>query len=146
RCCTVCSAIYRCEFQRCPTDGGELVVMVADPLIGKTIEDHYVVDALIGAGAMGRVYRAHHRRLLHKQYALKVLLGDLAASPAMRIRFANEAEAASRLDHPCVVGVVDFGRTPKGLMYIVMELVEGPSLRRIVRDAPLAPARAIALA
>jgi tRNA A-37 threonylcarbamoyl transferase component Bud32 len=145
RSCDVCGAIYRNELAHCPNDGNELRTMIADPLVGKTIDDHYVVDALIGEGAMGRVYRAHHVRLLHKRYALKVLLGDLAATPAMRLRFRHEAEAASRLDHPNVVGVVDFGRTRAGLMYIVMELVEGPTLRRMVRESRLAPERVAAI-
>ncbi|MDB4952888.1 MAG: serine/threonine protein kinase [Myxococcales bacterium] len=146
RCCHVCGAIYRNDFQRCPTDGGELSVMAADPLVGKTISEHYVIDALIGEGAMGRVYRAHHARLTHKRYAIKVMLGDLAASAAMRVRFQHEGEAASRLDHPGIVGVVDFGRTRAGLMYLVMDLVEGPTLRRLVRESVLQSGRVMSLA
>jgi serine/threonine-protein kinase len=137
--------MYRTDFTRCPTDGGELIIAVTDPLIGATIAEHYTIDTLIGEGAMGRVYRAHHSRLVNKRYALKILIGDLAASARMRIRFANEAENASRLDHPNIVGVVDFGRAPTGLMYLVMELVEGPTLGDLVRRHPFAPARAMRL-
>src|SRR4051812_32342972 len=90
RCCGVCNAIYRSDFQRCPTDGGELTLMTADPLVGKPLSEHYVVDAVIGEGAMGRVYRAHHARLVHKRYAIKVMFGDLAASATMRVRFQHE--------------------------------------------------------
>ena len=87
---------------------------------------------------MGRVYSAHHTRLQRRQFAIKVLLGDLAATMSMRIRFAQEADAASRLDHPNVVPVVDFGKTATGLMFLAMELVTGPTLAQLIAtDAPL---------
>ena len=143
RCCTACRAIYRADYRCCPTDGSTLVVADSDPLIGTTIAEHYAIDALLGEGAMGRVYRAHHARLRHKHYAIKVLIGDLAASAEMRMRFAQEAESASKLDHPNVVGVSDFGRTDEGLLYLVMELVEGPTLTNL---GQLDPPRAIQLA
>ncbi len=146
RCCVTCSATYLSDFPRCPLDGGELRIAEIDPLIGATIGEHYVVEALIGQGAMGRVYSAHHSRLVRKRYALKVLLGDLAASARMRIRFAHEAQSASLLEHPNIVGVVDFGCTSSGLLYLVMELVEGRSLGTVLRDGPMAPERVIRLA
>ena len=77
---------------------------------------------------MGRVYRAHHTRLLRRNFAIKVLLGDLAVALPTRLRFAQEADAASRLDHPNVVPVIDFGKSDDGLMFLAMELVEGRSL------------------
>ncbi|MBV8761331.1 MAG: serine/threonine protein kinase [Deltaproteobacteria bacterium] len=146
RCCGICGASYRTEFQRCPNDGGELVLGVVDPLVGMTLGDHYVIEALLGEGAMGRVYRAHHHRLTGRRFAVKVMLGDLAVDPEMRMRFAREAEATSRLDHPGVVGVHDFGRTPTGLLFLVMELVEGETLGRVLRRGPMAPERVIRLA
>src|SRR5215471_14839157 len=89
RCCRVCRAIYRSDFLRCPTDGAQLEACEDDPIVGTTIAEHYVVDECVGEGAMGRVYRSHHRRLERRQFALKILLGDLAATMAMRIRFAQ---------------------------------------------------------
>lgn len=133
--------MYRSDFARCPIDGGEIAPVTTDPLIGTTIGEHYTIEALLGEGAMGRVYRTHHTRLVNKRFALKILLGDLAASATMRIRFAKEAENASKLDHPNIVGVVDFGRTESGLLYIVMELVDGQTLGDLIRFAPVAPAR-----
>ena len=146
RCCGICGAAYRTEFARCPNDGGELVLSDVDPLVGKALGDHYVIEELIGEGAMGRVYRAHHHRLTGRRFAVKVMLGDLAVDPEMRMRFAREAEATSRLDHPGVVGVHDFGRTPTGLLFIVMELVEGETLGRVLRRGPMAPERVVRLA
>jgi serine/threonine-protein kinase len=147
RCCRVCRAIYRSDFLRCPTDGAQLEACEEDPIVGTTIAEHYVVDECVGEGAMGRVYRSHHRRLERRQFALKILLGDLAATMAMRIRFAQEAEAASRLDHPNVVPVLDFGKTDEGLLYLAMEYVEGRTLADvIVQEGPLAPARVLRIA
>jgi serine/threonine-protein kinase len=146
-CCSVCRAIYRSDFLRCPTDGTALEPCIEDPIVGTTIGEHYVIDACVGEGAMGRVYRSHHARLERRQFAVKVLLGDLAATIAMRLRFAQEAEAASRLDHPNVVPVLDFGKTPAGLLYLAMEFVEGRTLAEVIADeGPLAPDRVIALA
>ena len=147
RCCGTCRAVYRSGFDRCPTDGTELATFDADPVVGTTINGLYEVEECVGEGAMGRVYRAHHLRLHRRQVALKILLGDLAASVAMRLRFTQEAQAASLLSHPNVVAVLDFGKTPQGLLYLAMEYVEGRSLARVIIDeGPLGEARAIKLA
>lgn len=146
RCCTTCNATFRTDFERCPLDGGSVVFTDVDPLIGSTVGGHYEIEALIGIGAMGRVYRAHHSRLLKKRYALKVLFGELTASPTMRMRFAHEAESASKLEHPNIVGVLDFGCTEAGLMYLVMDLVEGPTLGTLIDQGPMQPPRVIAFA
>lgn len=147
RVCPACRAVYRAEFSRCPTDGDLLEVTEVDPLIGTTLGEHYVIDKWVGEGGIARVYRAHHRRLEHRVFAVKVMLGDWATTMSMRMRFAQEAETASRLEHPNVVPVVDFGRTEQGLLYLAMEFVEGRSLAKIIDDdGPLAADRAIALA
>ncbi len=146
RSCPTCRAIYRTDFERCPSDGSPLQLGDADPLIGSVIAKHYEIDALIGEGGMGRVYRAHHTLLQHRQVAIKVLLGDLAATIAMRLRFGQEAELASRLDHPNVVSVIDYG-TDERLLFLVMELISGRTLGEVIaREAPLEPRRVIALA
>ncbi len=95
---------------------------------------------------MGRVYLAHHARLTKRRFALKVLLGDLAANPTMRLRFGQEAEAASRLDHPNVVSVLDFGKTDGGLHYIVMDFIEGGSLCDRIEQGALSESETIGLA
>jgi len=146
RCCRSCGAAYRTDVAYCGIDGAEIVVTNADPLIGAAIAQKYVLETLIGAGAMGRVYRAHHSRLLHKRYAVKILFGDLASSASARMRFAHEAESASVLDHPNIVSVVDVGCTEVGLLYLVMELVDGPSLGRLLEQGPLSIARVVRIA
>lgn len=121
-------AVYRTGFDTCPIDNTALVALAEDRLIGTTIADQYAIDSCVGEGAMGRVYLAHHVRLTKRRFAIKVLLGDLAADPTMRLRFGQEAEAASRLQHPNVVSVLDFGKTESGLHYLVMDFIEGGSL------------------
>ncbi len=121
-------AVYRTGFDTCPIDNTPLTTLSVDPLIGTTIADQYAIDSCVGEGAMGRVYLAHHVRLTKRRFAIKVLLGDLAADPTMRQRFGQEAEAASRLQHPNVVSVLDFGKTDSGLHYLVMDFIEGGSL------------------
>jgi eukaryotic-like serine/threonine-protein kinase len=143
-CCSTCGAIYHRDYPRCPADGAEVVMADRDPLLGTAI-GHYTIERLLGEGGMGRVYLAHHAHLPNKRYAVKVLLGDHSASAAMRTRFTREAERASQLDHPNVVKVVDFGQTRHGLLYIVMDHVDGPALVTLIDELPMAPARVIAL-
>jgi serine/threonine protein kinase len=143
RWCSSCLAIYRAEFARCPIDGAILERTADDPLIGMTIAQHYVIDAFLGEGAMARVYRAHHALLAQKQFAVKIMIGDLAAILEMRLRFAQEANAASQLEHPNVVSVIDFGRSESGLMFIAMELVDGRTLADVIQNEGPLPARRV---
>lgn len=132
--------MFRTGFARCPIDGEPLQALVADPLEGSTFADRYVIEELVGEGGMGRVYRARHQRV-SRQFAIKVLFGDHTTDPKMRERFAREAEAASRLHHPNVISVVDFGETTS-LLYLVMDFVEGRELDEVIAtEAPMAPAR-----
>jgi serine/threonine-protein kinase len=139
-------ATYRGGFETCPVDGATLAATDADPLIGVTIADQYVVDRCVGEGAMGRVYLAHHARLKRRKFAMKVLLGDLAADPTMRLRFAQEAEAASRLQHPNVVPVLDFGKTDGELHYLVMDFIEGGTLSDHIEKGALSEKESIDIA
>jgi serine/threonine protein kinase len=94
---------------------------------------------------MGTVYRATHL-LIDRPVAVKVLHTRFVEDEAAQTRFRREARAAGRLQHPNAVAVTDFGRTPEGFVYIVMELLEGRTLRDVLADeAPIAPARAVEL-
>ncbi len=143
--CPVCNAVFRTPFSRCPLDGNKLAELEGDPLIDTTIDSRYLIKACIGEGGMGRVYLAKHTRM-SRTYAIKILFGDHAGDTRMRSRFAREAEAVSRLSHGNVISVIDFGETPEGLLYLVMDLANGESLSALMaREAPLAPSRAIAI-
>ncbi len=134
--CNHCKSIYRTGFDHCPNDQTLLEPLLDDPMLGVTLGTHYVIDKCVGEGAMGRVYLAHHARLTKRKFAIKILLGELAADPTMRMRFSQEAEAASRLQHPNVVPVLDYGKTDEGLLYLVMDFVEGePLSKRLTRGA-----------
>ena len=112
-----------------------------DLLVGRTIAGKYVVENLIGSGAMGAVFRAR-QVALEKTVAIKVMHGEHADDPAFAGRFHREAKAASRLDHPNSIQVLDFGAEPDGLLYIAMEYLDGRSLHHVLRDEwPLAPGR-----
>jgi eukaryotic-like serine/threonine-protein kinase len=120
-----------------------LVTSIMRQLAAGTQVGPYRIDALIGAGGMGEVYRARDTRL-HRDVALKVLPSALAGDPARLARFVQEARAASALEHPHIAVVHDFG-SAEGVTYIVMELVRGQSLSDLVAHGPLTPARALDL-
>ncbi|MCS6911990.1 MAG: protein kinase [Myxococcota bacterium] len=109
----------------------------ADPRIGATV-GNLVLIAKLGTGGMGTVYRAEHRAL-KTHYAVKVLHPQFSQNPATVERFRREAVAASRLRHENVVFVTDFG-VQEGLgIYIVMELLEGDSLKEVLRECGRIP-------
>jgi serine/threonine-protein kinase len=107
--------------------------MEQDPVIGLVVDGRYRIERRISDGAMGRVYQASHARL-SRRFAVKILFGELAAQEPMRERFRQEAEAASRLEHRNLCSVVDFGESEHGLLYIVMEYIEGRTLERILKE------------
>ena len=120
--------------------------MKSEALIGRTIAGKYQVETLVGQGAMGCVYRAR-QCALGTTLALKVLHRQLAGDPMFAARFLREAQAASRVDHPSSMRVVDFGEEPDGLLYIAMEYVDGKTLAQIIEQhSPLPVARIVDIA
>ncbi len=112
-------------------------------LVGQTVAGRYRIEALIGVGGMAAVFRAHHEGL-HRDLAIKVLHPNLSANSDMSARFEREARSASRLDHPNCVQVTDFGSTDEGMMYMVMQLLEGAELTGLL-GKPIASPRAVEL-
>jgi serine/threonine protein kinase len=114
-----------------------------DPLIGRVFDGKYRLEEPLGGGGMGTVYRATHL-LIERQVAIKVLSQRFVGDQTAQERFRREARAAGRMHHPNAVTVNDFGTTEDGWLYIVMELLEGRTLRDLLaREAPLDPARAV---
>lgn len=99
-----------------------------DELIGRTLNGTYIVEAVIGEGGVGKVYRARHARIHTKVFALKVLHAEHGRDPQQLARFQREAEAAATLSHPKVVGVYDVGRTSDGYSYLACEFLDGTDL------------------
>ena len=110
------------------------------------LSDRYQIGEVLGFGGMSEVHLARDLRL-HRDVAIKVLRADLARDPSFYLRFRREAQNAAALNHPAIVAVYDTGEaeTPSGpLPYIVMEYVDGVTLRDIVHtDGPLPPRRAL---
>jgi serine/threonine-protein kinase len=108
-----------------------------DPFINRTLPGGYVILDLVGIGGMGRVYRAE-QRALGRTVAVKVIHPHLLGDESAAARFITEARAASRLNHPHSVGVIDFGKTDDGQLYLVMEFLRGRDLARVAyEDGPL---------
>jgi serine/threonine-protein kinase len=115
----------------------------ADEYVGKTIALKYRVEALIGEGGMGKVYRAR-QLALDKVVVLKVLRHTLLSDERTVQRFQREAKAASRLNHPNSISVLDFGQAEDGALFIAMEYVAGQDLHNILsREWPLGEARVV---
>ncbi|MEO3759764.1 Stk1 family PASTA domain-containing Ser/Thr kinase [Mycobacterium sp. B14F4] len=110
------------------------------------LSDRYELGEILGFGGMSEVHLARDLRL-HRDVAIKVLRADLARDPSFYLRFRREAQNAAALNHPAIVAVYDTGEaeTPTGpLPYIVMEYVEGVTLRDIVHnDGPMESKKAI---
>jgi serine/threonine protein kinase len=141
RVCPRCKATYVAPRATCALDQERLIETDRDPLVGQSISRYDVIEYL-GSGGMGRVYRARHNAI-DREYAIKVLYGDLALDDTFRARFRREASTVSKIRHSNVVSVSDFGVTDEGLSFIVMELISGRTLLRTIDDdGPLVPPRA----
>lgn len=139
--CPRCGRCYAQEESRCEADGQTLVPESGVP---RVIEDKYVVTKLLGRGGMGSVYLATQKRL-NRPVAIKVLLSHLVGSSSMRSRFEREARIVARLRHPAIVTIHDFGVLPSGHAYLVMEYLDGDTLRKTITSGPQAFEKTIEL-
>ena len=117
-----------------------------DPTIGVILDERYRIDALLGQGGMGAVYRATHMAM-DATVAVKMIRSDFASNAEAVKRFHREAFAASRLSHPHTIRVFDFGQAPNGDLYMAMEYLVGRSLSDANHDTgPLSVGRALKIA
>lgn len=129
--CSSCGKTYPSNLSFCLNDGSPLVPV--DSMIGTVLDGRYRLDSLIGVGGMGDVYRATHIHI-DTEFAVKLLKPEFVADQTAIKRFQLEAKAAGRIQHPNAVRVTDFGVTPEKIVYLVMELVQGQSLRDLIRS------------
>jgi predicted Ser/Thr protein kinase len=101
------------------------------------------IEGLVGCGGMGAVYRVRQRSL-ERPAALKILPPDIGRDPAFAARFAREARALARLNHPNIVTLYEFGQAGE-LFFFLMEFVDGVSLRQVIRDGRVSPREALAI-
>ncbi|MDB4966552.1 MAG: pkn3, partial [Myxococcales bacterium] len=152
--CPTCKTHFGGEEHFCPRDGSPLATPAsdrepaadptADRLIGRVLGGRYRLLERLGQGGMGTVYRATHT-LMDKPVAVKILRAELATDAEAVARFHREARSASRLDHDHCIRVTDFGQSDDGLLFLVMELLDGHSLSYVTRRGPVPAARAAAI-
>ncbi|HVJ92910.1 MAG TPA: serine/threonine-protein kinase [Labilithrix sp.] len=153
RTCPRCNSAFGEDAAFCPKDGTALErrdeeASDADPYIGTVIHGDIELRSIAGAGATGRVYRAHQRGI-DRDVAVKILHRELGNNQTLVQRFHREAKIASKLQHPHVVDVHLAGQLPDGAVYIAMEFLDGMSLAAATAAVggamPLERALAIAL-
>ena len=144
--CPVCSTEYAADVKFCPNDGQTLrSAAPANDLVGQVVADRYHVVKKLGEGGMGQVYLAEHVKM-GRRSAIKVMNPSMVHDPDAVARFNREAANASRINHPNVCAIYDFGETPDGLIYLAMEFIEGEPLTDVLeRDGALPLPRATAI-
>lgn len=129
--CPVCSRCYDGAVLKCPADATPLEPVLNGPLL---IDRKYLIERRLGHGGMGAVYQVRHTGL-EKTFALKLILAEGAAIESFRESFETEARALGALQHPNIVGVTDYGIDPRdgGVPYLVMDYLEGETLRQLLK-------------
>jgi serine/threonine-protein kinase len=144
--CPVCGTEYADDIRFCQRDGQTL--RSSDPtgdLVGQVIADRYHITKKLGDGGMGAVYLAEHVKM-GRQSAIKVMGRGMSHDPEAISRFNREAANASRINHPNVCAVYDFGETEDGTIYLAMEFIEGRTLSSLLKETgPLSLPRAALL-
>ncbi len=141
--CPQCGTEYPANARFCEIDGTALRSAAGgNDLVGSIVADRYHIMKKLGEGGMGQVYLAEHVKMGRKS-ALKVMHPGMKADVDAISRFNREAANASRIAHPNVAAVYDFGETPDGIIYLAMEFVDGPPLTNIIeQQGALPPKRA----
>lgn len=146
--CPACEQRVASGIKFCPSCGTPIVHAPngTDEWIGRIVAGKYRVEELVGEGGMGQVFRATQLSL-DKAIVLKVLRRSLLSDARTVARFQREAKAASRLNHPNAIGIIDFGQDSDDSLYIAMEYVPGKDLHQILtEDGPIPERRLIKIA
>ncbi|MEO6393318.1 MAG: protein kinase [Pyrinomonadaceae bacterium] len=145
--CPRCDRCYEDDVLVCPEEDNPTKASLPG---GTLLAGRYQLEKRLGRGAMGQVYLARDHNLMAKR-AVKTVRPDLLNNEDLQegeaiARFEREAKTAASIQHPNVVNVTDFGKSPEGIFYLVMEFVEGETLHHLLRrEGTLSVARAIAL-
>jgi len=137
--CTACGAEYGDEILFCQRDGTPLRAQeTARDLVGQIVAERYHIQKKLGEGGMGQVYLAEHVKM-GRRCAIKIMAQSMMNDPDAISRFNREAANASRIAHPHVCAVYDFGETREGLIYLAMEYIEGQSLSALLDEGGAMP-------
>ncbi|MBX9938002.1 MAG: serine/threonine protein kinase [Candidatus Obscuribacterales bacterium] len=133
--CLICNFQTAGDQDICPRDGSSMVTVGDDPLLGMVVEGRYKIQSVIGQGSAGTVYRAV-QELIGREVAVKVLHDYLVSDDEFIKRFKQEAKASSRLNHPNIITIYDFGVIPQGggRPYIAMDLLNGIPLSDVISE------------
>ena len=129
--CTQCGKSYGEGTTFCPADGTELMSVMADPLIGVVLPRRYRILEPLGRGSMSVVYKGVYEPL-DRPVAIKMLKSHLVSDPHQAKRFQREIKTAGSLNHPNIVGILDFGVTEQGVPYLIMDYLDGKSLSEVL--------------
>jgi hypothetical protein len=111
-------------------------------MLGQTLSGRYRIERIVGEGGMGTVYAVEHMHM-RKRLAVKILHPEMSRLPEVVARFEREAMAAAHIDHPNVAAATDFGKLEDGSFFLVLEYVEGKSLREAIAVGRLELGRAL---
>jgi serine/threonine protein kinase len=133
--CPRCESCYEDDVITCPQDEANTKHTLPGP---RLLSSRYLLEKRLGRGAMGQVYRARDQNLVTRRVAVKTVRPDILSDEMLQegeaiARFEREAHAAASIRHPNVVDVTDFGKSPEGVFFLVMEYVDGESLYQLLR-------------
>lgn len=146
--CPRCEVCYEDDVELCPLDQANTKNTLPGP---RLLGSRYLLEKRLGRGAMGQVYLARDQNLMTRQVAVKTVRPDILSDEDLQdgeaiARFEREARAAASIRHQNVVGVTDFGQTPDGVFFLVMEYVEGETLYQLLRrEGTVSPQRAASI-
>jgi serine/threonine protein kinase len=133
--CPRCERCYEYEVLVCPEEGANTKLTLPGPPL---MAGRYLLEKRLGRGAMGQVYLARDQNLVTRRVAVKTVRPDILSDEEMQegeaiARFEREARTAASIRHTNVVDVTDFGKSPEGVFYLVMEYVQGETLHHLLR-------------
>ncbi|MBD0369555.1 MAG: protein kinase, partial [Pyrinomonadaceae bacterium] len=146
--CPRCERCYTDEVLVCPEEGSNTKHTLPG---GPLLAGRYLLEKRLGRGAMGQVYLARDQNFGTRKVAVKTVRPDILSDEDMQegeaiARFEREARTAASIQHPNVVGVSDFGKSPEGVFFLVMEYVQGETLHHLLRrEGTLSPQRSLVL-
>jgi serine/threonine protein kinase len=133
--CPRCECCFEDDVVVCPQDQAKTKQTLPGP---RLLAARYLLEKRLGRGAMGQVYLARDQNLVTRRVAVKTIRPDILSDEGLQegeaiARFEREARAAASIRHPNVVDVTDFGKSPEGVFFLVMEYVDGESLYQLLR-------------